>query len=331
MEQITTPTNEYNTDYVNGQSDFCSREYVARVGSIAIPIFFTIVVILSLIGNVMVLVILALYESLKSFTNLFILNLAVSDLMFTLGLPFWACDYTWGWIFGDAVCKGVNFVFFIGFYSSILFLMLMTIQRYVAVVYPLSDWETCQKFTFVPVLAWVVSAAAAIPALMQSSVMSDLDDPTLLRCEPNSESGILVLTYLQNFFFVSAFVVMGFCYIRILQTVFGIQAQRRHRNIKLIFCIVVVFFVSWAPYNVVIFLQSLSRHGIEALLDCNVSDHLDYALYVFKFLAFSHCCLNPVFYAFVDVKFRNHLKMILQKVFQRQRDTDHDQQRITAV
>ncbi|XP_066528388.1 chemokine XC receptor 1-like [Hoplias malabaricus] len=310
--------------------EICHKETVARVGSIAIPIFFTIVVFLSLTGNIMVLVILVLYESLQSLTNIFILNLAVSDLMFTLGLPFWASYYIWGWIFGDAMCKGVNFVFFIGFYSSILFLMLMTIQRYVAVVYPLSDWEKGQKFTFVPIFAWVVSAAAAIPALVQSSFMSDPDDPNSLRCEPNSESGILVLTYLQNFFFVSAFVVMGFCYIRILQTVFRIQAQRRHRTIKLIFCIVVVFFVSWAPYNTVIFLQSLSHHGIEAFLECNVSKNLDYALYVFKFLAFSHCCLNPVFYAFVGVKFRNHLKMFLQ-VSQRQHDTDHDQQRITAV
>ncbi|XP_066528514.1 chemokine XC receptor 1-like [Hoplias malabaricus] len=331
MEDITATTNEYNTDYILYQSDYCSKEYVARVGSIAIPIFFSIVIILSLIGNVMVLVILALYESLQSLTNIFILNLAVSDLMFTLGLPFWACSFIWGWIFGDAVCKGVNFVFFIGFYSSILFLMLMTIQRYVAVVYPLSDWETGQKFVFVPILAWVVSAAAAIPASVQSSVVSDPNDPNSLHCEPNSESDKFVVIYLQNFFFVSAFIVMAFCYIRILQTVFRTRAQRRHRTIKLIFCIVVVFFVSWAPYNIVIFLQLLSHHEIKAFLECNVSKHLDYALYVFKFLAFSHCCLNPVFYAFIGVKFRNHLKMILQKVFQRQRVTDHDQQRIATV
>ncbi|XP_066528387.1 chemokine XC receptor 1-like [Hoplias malabaricus] len=314
MEQITTPTNEYNTDYFNGQSDICSWEYVARVGSIAIPTFFTIVVILSLIGNVMVLVILVLYESLQSLTNIFILNLAVSDLMFTLGLPFWACYFIWGWIFGDGVCKCVNFVFFIGFYSSILFLMLMTIQRYVVVVYPLSDWETCQKFPVVPILAWVVSAAAAIPASVLSSVMSDLEDPNTLYCEQNSISGIFVVTYLQNLFFVSAFVVISFCYIRIRETVFRTRAQRRHRNIKLIFCIVVVFFVSWAPYSIVIFLQYLSYYKIEAILECNVSKHLYYALYVFKFLAFSHCCLNPVFYAFVDVKFRNQRFVIIKKI-----------------
>ncbi|XP_066515278.1 chemokine XC receptor 1-like [Hoplias malabaricus] len=313
----------YDTYDEDETDEICHKETVVRVGSIAIPIFFTIVIILSLIGNVMVLVILALYKSLKSSINLFILNLAVSDLMFTLGLPFWACYYTWGWTFGDAMCKGVHFVFFTGFYSSSVFLMLLTIQRYVAVVYPLSDWETGQKFAVVPILAWVVSAAAAIPASVQSSVVSDPDDSNSLHCEINSTMTVIAITFEQNCFFVVAVLVMAFCYIRIVQTVLKSRTQKKHRTIKLIFCIVAVFFVGWAPYNIVIFLQSLVYYGIQTFTECNVSDHLDYAFYVFKFLAFSHCCLNPVFYVFVGVKFRNHVKTFLQiYIFHEKRFTD---------
>ncbi|XP_066528389.1 chemokine XC receptor 1-like [Hoplias malabaricus] len=313
----------YDYYYDNETDEICCKEYLARVGFIAIPIFFTIMIILSLIGNVMVLVILALYESLKSLTNLFILNLAVSDLMFTLGLPFWACDYIWGWIFGDAVCKAVNFFFFTGFYSSSVFLMLLTIQRYVAVVYPLSDWETGQTFAVVPILAWVVSAAAAIPASVQSSVMSDPDHPNNLHCEFNSTMTVIAVTFEQNCFFVVAVLVMAFCYIRIVQTVLKSRTKKKHRTIKLIFCIVAVFFFGWAPYNIVLFLQSLVYYGIGTFTDCNVSDHLDYALYVFKLLAFSHCCLNPVFYVFVGVKFRNHVKTFLQIFFCKKSFKDH--------
>ncbi|XP_066515276.1 chemokine XC receptor 1-like [Hoplias malabaricus] len=321
MENSTDAENKplpmYDT-YDEEADEICHKEYVARVGSIAIPIFFTIVIILSLIGNVMVLVILALYESLKSSINLFILNLAVSDLMFTLGLPFRACYYIWGWIFGDAVCKGVQFIFFAGFYSSSVFLMLLTIQRYVAVVHPLfyrGLTETEPKVAVVPILAWVVSAAAAIPASVQSSVVSDPDDPNSLHCEINSPTTIIAVTFEQNFFFVVVVLVMAFCYIRIVQTVLKCRTKKKHRTIKLIFCIVAVFFVGWAPYNIVIFLQSLVYFGIEPFTECNVSDHLDYAFYVFKFLAFSHCCLNPVFYVFVGVKFRNHVKTFLQIYF----------------
>ncbi|XP_066528810.1 chemokine XC receptor 1-like [Hoplias malabaricus] len=296
----------------------CRKETVVRVGSIAIPIFFTIVIILSLIGNVMVLVILALYESLKSLTNIFILNLAVSDLMFTLGLPFWACYFIWGWIFGDAMCKGVDFIFSVGFYSGILFLMLLTIHRYVAVVHPVfyrNLTKKEQKVAVVLILAWVVSAAAAIPASVQSSVVSDPEDPNSLYCLFNSTTTIIAVTFEQNCFFVIAVLVMAFCYIRIVQTVLKSQTKKKHRTIKLIFCIVAVFFFGWAPYNIVIFLQSLAYYGIENFTDCNVSDNLDYSLYVFKFLAFSHCCLNPVFYAFAGKNFRNHVKTFLQIFF----------------
>ncbi|KAL6483562.1 hypothetical protein MHYP_G00084340 [Metynnis hypsauchen] len=138
--------------------------------------FFTIVVLLSLIGNILVLVILGLCENFKSLTNIFILNLALSDLIFTLGLPFWACSYIWSWTFGDFMCKGVNFVFSTGFYSSIVFLVLMSFQRCVAVLHPLSDWNSSQSFVVILILAWMFSFSAALPELLYSKVIADQTD-----------------------------------------------------------------------------------------------------------------------------------------------------------
>ncbi|KAL6465992.1 hypothetical protein MHYP_G00261250 [Metynnis hypsauchen] len=114
IDVVEYVTYEYDT---NDSTDFsiCLKEPPAQVGSIAVPLLFSTVVLLSLVGNILVLVILGLYENLRSLTNIFILNLALSDLMFTLGLPFWSSQYIWGWTFGDAVCKGVNFVFSAGF------------------------------------------------------------------------------------------------------------------------------------------------------------------------------------------------------------------------
>ncbi|XP_072553448.1 chemokine XC receptor 1-like [Salminus brasiliensis] len=325
-DESENPPYEYTYDY----DEVCHKEKVVKVGSIALPLFFSLVVLLSLFGNILVLVILARYESLKSLTNIFILNLALSDLIFTLGLPFWSCHFIWGWTFGNLMCKGVSFVFSAGFYSSMVFLMVMTVQRYVAVVHPLSDWETGPRLAAVPVLAWVVSIGAALPALLQSSVMPDTTDPKTMYCKYSSIEALLAATYQQNVSLVVAFLIMSFCYIRILQTVLKSKARRRHRTIRLIFCIVAVFFVGWTPYNVVIFLKSFTFYDIPAFTDCNVSDNLDYALYGCRLLAFSHCCLNPVFYAFVGVKFRNHLKEIVQ-LFRSKIKTDPQQPRIATI
>jgi len=97
--------------------------------------------------------------------------------------------------------------------------------------------------------------------------------------------------------------------------------RRKNKTLKLIFTITVVFFVGWAPYNVVIFLKSLylwpqtSQTTVDSTalaVMCEASQPLDYAFYVSRLLAFSHCCLNPVFYVFVGVKFRNHLTKMLK-------------------
>ncbi|XP_030642578.1 chemokine XC receptor 1-like [Chanos chanos] len=313
---------EYTEDY---EDEICRKDEVIKFGSIAIPIFYTVVLILSFTGNILVIVILALYENLKSLTNAFILNLALSDLMFTLGLPFWACYLIWGWTSGEELCKAVSFVFSAGFYSSTLFLTLMTIQRYVAVVHPLTDRGgrgPCFTAT-TSILVWALSGSAAIPDLVHSKVMLDPEKKEeRLHCEFDSTGMRHAFTYLQNIFFIVSFSVMGFCYVNILRVVLKSRTNKRHRTIRLIFTIVMVFFIGWAPYNIVLFLKTLSDQQVLGLNDCGVSNALDYALFACRVLAFSHCCLNPVFYAFVGVKFRNHLMVILNKLFPSPPGTD---------
>ncbi len=84
------------------------------------------------------------------------------------------------------------------------------------------------------------------------------------------------------------------------------------RRCSFILFIVVFFFLGWGPYNVAIFLDSLISWKISPFNDCKLSESIDYLIYVSRMVAFSHCCLNPVFYVFMGIKFRNHLKKMLQ-------------------
>ncbi|XP_059384344.1 chemokine XC receptor 1-like [Carassius carassius] len=321
-------TTDYNTtyDYVTDYEDqLCRKEQMVKIGSIIIPIFFTAVVVLSCIGNILVLIILALYESIKPLTNFFILNLAVSDLLFTIGLPFWASYYVWGWRFGDAGCKAVKFLFYLGFYSSVLFLTLMTVQRYMAVVHPLSDWERCRGLSLSPYIVWILSLTVALLGSLQSEVMIESGS---LYCEYGSIKWKTGIAYFQNVFFFIGFVIMGYCYGRMLRTITKSRTKKKHKTVRLIFSIAMVFFIGWAPYNIVIFLKSLA---ISPFTDCEISKRLDYAYYACRMIAFSHCCLNPVFYVFVGVKFRNHLKMILQKLIQKKKKLQATQAKIQSL
>ncbi|XP_077075022.1 chemokine XC receptor 1-like [Siphateles boraxobius] len=304
-EEETMDPDYYSYDYVD---ELCRKDEVVKVGSIIIPVFFSLVVVLSCIGNVLVLVILALYESLKSLTKVFILNLAVSDLLFTFGLPFWASYFIWGWTFGDIGCKAVKFLFYVGFYSSVLFLTLMTIQHYMAVFHPLSDWEKCRGFSVAPFIVWILSGAVSLLESLNSKVISHSNNT---YCEYDSVEMKTGIAYFQNAFFFFAFLIMGFCYARMLQTITKSRTNKRHKTVRLIFCIALVFFIGWAPYNIVMFLKSLTDQKIHPFTDCTVSIRLDYAYYACRMLAFTHCCLNPVLYIFIYVNFRIHLKSIL--------------------
>lgn len=304
----------YDTDY---SDEVCEKGEVVRFGSIAVPIFFSVVFLLSLVGNILVLVILALYENLKSLTNVLILNLAISDLVFTAGLPFYVMYHIWGWLFSEILCKIVTFVFFTGFYSSILFLTTMTVYRYVAVVHPLSDpgIQTFSTGVIVCLLLWMISVGAAMPSLLYSSLVTiPHQGKDSQGCEFNAVRWKDISNSQQNVFFLVAFIVTAFCYIRILGKIREARSSTRSRALKLIFCIVAVFFLGWVPYNVVIFMIILEDNQLALNDDCEASIYLEYAFQVSRLFAFCHCCLNPVFYAFVGVKFRRHFKSMLHQM-----------------
>ncbi|KAL1023161.1 hypothetical protein UPYG_G00037150 [Umbra pygmaea] len=223
--ETTTETNNYEDYY---EDELCDKSGVVQFHSVLTPAFFSMVITLSITGNIMVLVILAKYENIRSITNIFILNLALSDLLFTFGLPFWASYYIWGWTFGLTLCKTVTFVFYTGFYSSILFLTIMTIHRYLAVVHPLSD-HSSQRGCYgaiVSLVIWAVSFMAAGPALIFTSVQMNPHEPVNnLYCEYSDLKWKKVGSYQQNFFFLASFAVMGFCYVMILGTIFKSSSE----------------------------------------------------------------------------------------------------------
>lgn len=305
----------YDDDYTD---EVCEKGEVVQFGSIAVPVFFSVVFLLSLVGNTLVLVILALYENLMAnLTNILILNLAVSDLVFTAGLPFYVMYHIWGWLFSELLCKIVNFIFFTGFYSSILFLTTMTIYRYVAVVNPLSDPSTNTTSTGLAVclMLWIISVGAAMPSLLYTSLITiHHKDKHTQGCEFNAIRWKIISNSQQNIFFLVAFVVTVFCYVRILWKIRGARSNTRSRAVKLIFCIVTVFFLGWVPYNLTVFITILEDTQFALIEDCEASIHLEYAFQVNRLIAFCHCCLNPVFYALVGVKFQRHLKSMLHKM-----------------
>ncbi|XP_043120895.1 chemokine (C-C motif) receptor 12a [Puntigrus tetrazona] len=306
----------YAGQVVTIEVPLCKKNSVIEFGAAVLPAFYYTNFFLSLIGNGLVLCIIYKYEKLSTVTNIFLLNLVISDLIFASSLPFWAIYHKYEWIFGRGLCKLVGSCYSIGFNSSILFLTLMTFDRYLAVVHAISSAQSRRtNYAFASSAAvWLLSILASIKDIVLHDVMKGGDN---LLCEMSGYHQKFLTKwelfgYYQQFFlfFLVPLCIVLYCYIRITIKIMSTRMKEKCRAVKLIFVIVFTFFICWTPYNVVILLKAV-KTSYEEQQDC--SDSLDYALYITRNFAYLYCCICPVFYTFLGKKFQNHFLKLLSK------------------
>ncbi|XP_060761449.1 chemokine (C-C motif) receptor 12a [Neoarius graeffei] len=318
LDGFFTPSNT-TEDYgyvLNETVILCEKTNVKRFGATFIPVFYSMNFLLSLLGNSLVLCIIYKYEKLSTVTNIFLLNLVISDLLFASTLPFWAIYYRTEWIFGPFLCKVVGSLYSIGFSSSILFLTLMTFDRYLAVVHAITAAQSRRRlYAFsMSFVVWFLSLLASLKDMVLYNVRENKPDGWV--CE---ESGYKYETivkwklmgYCQQFgvFFLLPLMMVFYCYARITIRIISTRIQEKCRAVKLIFVITFTFFHCWTPYNVVILLKALRLSS----RDRSCADDLDYAEYITRNIAYLYCCISPVFYTFVGKKFQSHFRKLLAK------------------
>lgn len=270
--------------------------------------FFILIFVFSITGNILLMCVLLVYVNLKNVTNLFILNLVCSDLVFTVTLPFWAVYHLHHWVFGDFACKFITALYIAGLYSSIILLTAMTVDRFITVVlhWPSNPVRRQRCAQASCAAAWVISAAASVNDALKVKVETHMNN--LFTCEDTSDgSDVNLGYYLQvSLLFFLPFAIIVFCYSAILKTVLQASNRKRHQTVMVVLCIVTAFFICWGPYNILLFIQSLYKP-----IGCYASERLYIAYSVCRILAFSHCCMNPVLYM-LSQKLRGHVLHILR-------------------
>ncbi|KAM3872750.1 C-C chemokine receptor type 5 [Diretmus argenteus] len=252
-------------------------------------------------------------------TDVCLLNLALSDLLLVLSLPLWASNFqSHLGIEGNVPCKLMTGVYQLGFYNGTLFVTLMSVDRYLAIVHAVAAMRarTLRHGTAASIAIWVISITMVVPQVVFAKMVTDI--------EPDSETCSVeyplrterLWKMVRNFgentvgLFI-CFPVMAFCYVKILAVLQRSRNSKKDRAVKLIFTIVCVFVVCWVPYNVIVFLQTMQLFGF--LNNPESSNRIYSALHVVEIMALVHCCVNPVIYAFVGEKFRKSLGIVLSR------------------
>lgn len=107
--------------------------------------------------------------------------------------------------------------------------------------------------------------------------------------------------------------VLIFCYSCILRQLrCGTQGLQKQKAFRVIVAVVLVFFLSWTPYNITLMVDTL--HSDNSNETCGIRTSLEKAKIVTSSLGYLHCCFNPILYAFVGVKFRRQLLDVLRSM-----------------
>lgn len=262
------------------------------------------------------------YRQLHTPTNLLLLSLAVSDFFIGLLMPFQILITDGCWVLGDIMCTLVCIVEYITTSASVGTMMLISVDRYVAICYPLHypTKITVREVTIGNCLCWAFSA------LYNSLIMNDnLRHPG----KYNSCSGecVIVISYNAGIVdivltFIGPVIVIVVLYMRVfVVAVSQARAMRSHiasvtlsetvpakksemKAARTLGVVVIVFLTCLCPY----FCSSLV--GQDTLFSVTSVPLENWLFYV-------NSCINPLIYAFCYPWFLKSIKLILTcKIFQ---------------
>ncbi|KAL4660191.1 hypothetical protein GN956_G357 [Arapaima gigas] len=309
--------NEMNGDDFSYDSAAPCSTNVEGLSSVGLACTYSVVSLISILGNSLVIYVVCCMERRKTSTDVYLMNLALANLIFSLTLPFWAVYAHSEWVFGTFMCKLLSGLQETTFYSGVLLLACISIDRYLAIV-KATQVVTHKRHLMgaVCIVVWLVAGFLSLPVLVQREAFVPPGEMSLV-CYENITSGIdqwrvgmRILRYAVGFFF--PLVVMTFCYGCTMCTLYRLRNSQKNKAMRVILCVVLAFVVCWLPYNLTILVDTLMQ-GRLIEETCKGHEQVIVSIEVTQVLAFLHCAVNPILYAFIGQRFRNQLLTTLFK------------------
>ena len=278
---------------------------------VSVVLLYSIIFLPSLVGNVLVLYIIYKRSHIRTTISYLFVNLAVADLIITVfAIPESAAYYfrngTWlGGVEGDILCRIVRFLFVIAIVASLITLTAMTLDRFIAVVYPLraSKRHSPKKSTTV---IWLSSTLFMFLRLLTYSNSSGdcSSDWSLLGVEISTGNTISYVIYFVILFILPLTLIVVLNSIMCTKLrhhqspgIIEVHTTRRllDRNrkvIKLLVSIVMVFTLCWFPVAIMHLVWALNKAAPE------------YVMFLFFWCGHSHSAITPWIYIYLNTQFR---------------------------
>ncbi|CAM4368650.1 cysteinyl leukotriene receptor 2-like isoform X1 [Lepidochelys kempii] len=281
------------------------------------PTIYLTIFALGAFGNgLSVYVFLKLYRK-KISVNVFMLNLAISDLLFVWTLPFRATYYLMNsvWVFGNIFCRIVSYSLYVNMYCSIYFLTALSIVRFVAIVHPFKHLKlTAVKYPkIICAVIWgFVMTASSV--LLFSGNTSEKYPEKCLDLQKESIQKVLTLNYVVLAVgFILPFCTIICCYLLVIKTLLkprAPEAKIRASHKKAVSTTVItlfMFLLCFLPYHIIRTVYLVKSNND------NLSKLLTKGAVIAHCLAAVNSCLDPVLYYFAAENFKERLKSIYKR------------------
>lgn len=283
---------------------------------------FSIVFVVGLIMNVIAMYIFSCTLKVRNETTTYMMNLVVSDLLFVLTLPLRIFYFIrQDWPFGGLLCKLSVSLFYTNMYGSILFLTCISVDRFLAIVYPLRsrDLRTKRNAKIVCVAVWVLVLSGSLPTgFLLDSTPRQSDNPSARFCFENFSSNqwkshlSKVVIFIETVGFLIPLLLNVFCSAMVLQTLRRPQAVTRGgklnktKILRMIMVHLFIFCFCFIPYNVNLVFYSLVRTKI--LEGCAAETVVRTIYPIALCIAVTNCCFDPIVYYFTSETIQNSIR-----------------------
>ncbi|XP_043913127.1 probable G-protein coupled receptor 83 [Protopterus annectens] len=283
---------------------------------------YSVIIVISLFGNVLVCHVVIKNKRMHSATSLFIVNLAVSDIMITiLNTPFTLVRFVNStWVFGKVMCHISRFVQYCSLHVSTLTLTAIAVDRHQVILNPLKPRMSLSKGVLSIAVIWVMGTCFSLPHAIYQKLFQYNYRPSTVRsfCVPDfPEPEQLFWKYLDLSTFLLLYllplVIITVTYSRLAKKLWLRNAigditteqyithrKNKKKSIKMLVLVVLVFAVCWFPLNCYVVLVSSLRIRAKNLL-----------YFALHWFAMSSTCYNPFIYCWLNESFRLELKSLL--------------------
>ncbi|XP_061554591.1 neuropeptide FF receptor 2 [Phycodurus eques] len=327
-----------NSSWGRQEDNFTYVDFYLHRPSVAAALAasYLLIFLLCMLGNGAVCLTVLRRRSTRTVTDLFILNLAVSDLLVGIFcMPTTLADnIITGWPFGNIVCKLSGTVQGISVSASVFTLVAIAVDRFRCIVYPFKRKLTIATSKLIIVVIWALAASISCPsgvtlhAAREPGVRIVLrrrhDSRPLYWCRENWPSPDMRKVYTTVLFvniYLAPLALIVVVYARIGLTLFrsarpmrasprgggtGPGTEARHavsgkkkRVIAMLLVVALLFILSWLPLWTLMMLSDYASLTEGQYRVINI-----YLYPLAHWLAFSNSSLNPIVYGFFNENFR---------------------------